>query len=139
VVEVSLRADGTPRVHRVVCAVDAGQVVNPAIVRQQMRGAIVFGLSAALHGEITLAGGAVQQANFNDYPVLRMDEAPVIDVHMVPSTEAPGGVGEPGTPPLAPALANALFALTGRRVRRLPFKREDFTQTRDERRASNTP
>src|SRR4030095_10747491 len=126
VVEASLQSDGTPRVHRVVCAVDAGQIVNPAIVRQQMRGSILYALSAALHGEITLDGGGVQQGNFDDYPVVRMSEAPVIDVHIVPSTEAPGGVGEPGTPPLAPALANALFALTGKRVRRLPFKPGDF-------------
>jgi isoquinoline 1-oxidoreductase beta subunit len=126
VVEASLKPDGTPRVHRVVCAVDAGQVVNPAIVRQQMRGAILYALSAALHGEITLEGGRVQQGNFDDYRVVRIDEAPVIDVHIVPSSDAPGGVGEPGTPPLAPALANALFTLTGKRVRRLPFKAGDF-------------
>jgi isoquinoline 1-oxidoreductase beta subunit len=128
VVEATLKPDGTPRVHRVVCAVDAGQIVNPAIVRQQMRGSILYALSAALHGEITLDGGRVQQGNFDDYPVVRMDEAPVIDVHIVPSTEPPGGVGEPGTPPLAPALANALFVLTGKRVRRLPFKPGDFSE-----------
>jgi isoquinoline 1-oxidoreductase beta subunit len=126
VVEASLRADGMPQVHRVVCAVDSGQIVNPAIVRQQMRGSILYALSAALHGEITLEGGRVQQGNFDDYPVVRMGEAPVIDVHIVPSTEGPGGAGEPGTPPLAPALTNALFALTGKRVRRLPFKPGDF-------------
>ena len=126
VVEASIQPDGTPRVHRVVCAVDCGMTVNPGIVRQQMQSAIIFGLSAALHGEITLDGGHVQQKNFDDYPVVRMEEAPAIEVYIVPSTEPPTGVGEPGTPPVAPALANALFALTGKRIRRLPFKPGDF-------------
>ena len=126
VAEVSLRADGTPRVHRVVCAVDCGMTVNPAIIQRQMQSAIIYGLSAALHGEITIKDGRVEQSNFNDYPVVRMNEAPVIEVHLLPSTEKPGGVGEPGTPPLAPAVANALFALTGKRVRRLPLKPEDL-------------
>jgi isoquinoline 1-oxidoreductase subunit beta len=126
VVEASLGADGTPRVHRVVCAVDCGMHVNPGIIRRQMQSAIIFGLSAALHGEITLKDGRVQQKNFDDYPVVRMNEAPAIEVHLVPSTEQPGGVGEPGTPPSAPALANALFALTGKRIRRLPLKTDDL-------------
>jgi isoquinoline 1-oxidoreductase subunit beta len=126
VVEVSLRPDGTPRVHRVVCAVDCGMTVNPGIVRRQVQSAVIFGLSAALHGEITLQGGRVQQKNFDDYPVVRIDEAPPIEVHLVASNEKPTGIGEPGTPPIAPALGNALFALTGKRVRRLPFKSGDF-------------
>jgi isoquinoline 1-oxidoreductase subunit beta len=126
VVEVSLRPDGTPRLHRVVCAVDCGMTVNPGIVRRQAQSAVVFALSAALHGEITVDGGRIQQKNFDDYPVARMDEVPPIEVHLVSSTEKPTGIGEPATPPLAPALANALFALTGRRVRRLPIKVGDF-------------
>jgi isoquinoline 1-oxidoreductase beta subunit len=91
-------------------------------VAAQMMGGIVFGLSAALHGEITVANGRVEQSNFDDYRVLRMGEAPAVDVHLVASTEAPGGIGEPGTSCAMPALANALFALTGRRIRRLPVK-----------------
>jgi isoquinoline 1-oxidoreductase subunit beta len=126
VVEVSLRPDGTPRLHRVVCAVDCGMTVNPGIVRRQAQSAVVFALSAALHGEITVDGGRIQQKNFDDYPVARMDEVPPIEVHLVSSTEKPTGIGEPATPPLAPALANALFALTGKRVRRLPIKVGDF-------------
>ena len=126
VVEASLRPDGTPQVHRVVCAVDCGMTVNPGIVRRQVQSAVIYGLSAALHGEITLEAGRVQQKNFDDYPVVRIDEAPPIEVHQVASTEKPSGIGEPGTPPLAPALANALFALTGKRIRRLPFKAGDF-------------
>jgi isoquinoline 1-oxidoreductase beta subunit len=127
VVEASLRPDGTPRIHRVVCAVDCGMTVNPGIVRRQVQSAVIFGLSAALHGEITLEAGRVQQKNFDDYPVVRIDEAPPIEVHLVESSEKPTGIGEPATPPLAPALGNALFALTGKRVRRLPFKAGDFS------------
>jgi isoquinoline 1-oxidoreductase beta subunit len=126
VVEVSLRADGMPHVHRVVCAVDCGMIVNPGIVRRQVQSAVIYALSAALHGEITIAGGRIQQKNFDDYPVVRIDEAPPIEVHVVASTEKPTGIGEPGTPPLAPALANALFALTGPRVRRLPIRPADL-------------
>lgn len=127
VVEASLAPDGTPRVHHVVCAVDCGMTVNPGIIVRQMQSAIIFGLSAALHGEITIKNGTIEQANFDSYPVVRMNEAPTIDVYIVRSTEQPGGVGEPGTPPAAPALANALFALTGKRIRRLPFKPGDFS------------
>ena len=126
VVEASLGADGAPRVHRVVCAVDCGVHVNPGIIRRQLQSAIIFGLSAALHGEISLKDGRVEQKNFDDYAVVRMNEAPLIEVHLVPSNEKPGGVGEPGTPPSAPALANALFALTGKRIRRLPLKADDL-------------
>lgn len=120
VVEASLEA-GQPRVHRVDCAIDCGTVVNPRIVAQQMESAVVFGLAAALHGRIDIEGGVVQQRNFPDQPLPTLAQTPVIQTHIVPSTNPPGGVGEPGTPPLAPALAGALFALTGERRRRLPF------------------
>jgi isoquinoline 1-oxidoreductase beta subunit len=121
VAEVSV-TNGTVRVHKVTCAIDCGQVVNPDIVTAQMEGAITYGLTAALKGEITIEQGRVKQANFLDYPLLRMDEMPEVSVHIVPSTENPGGVGEPGTPPIAPAVANAVSALTGTRVRRLPIR-----------------
>ena len=120
VAEVSLE-DDRPRVHRVVIAADVGTVVNPNQVVAQMEGAMVYGLSAALYGEITLKDGKVEQSNFNDYPVVRMNEMPVVEVHLVKSAENPGGVGEPGTPPIAPAVANAIFALTGKRHRKLPL------------------
>ena len=123
VAEVSVAADGTPKVHRVVAAVDCGMVVNPEIVRRQIEGAIVFGLSAALHGRITLKEGRVEQSNFHDYPVLRMPEMPRVEVHIVASREPPGGIGEPGTPPIAPAVVNAIFAATGKRLRALPIDR----------------
>jgi isoquinoline 1-oxidoreductase beta subunit len=108
-------------VHRVTCAVDCGICVNPEGVRAQMESGIVYGLSAALYGRITIKDGHVQQSNFHDYPVLRMPEMPVIDVHIVPSQESSGGAGEPATPPIAPAVANAIFSLTQRRLRSLPF------------------
>jgi len=120
VAEVSL-VGGTPRVHRVTCAVDCGIVVNPDIVRAQMESAIAFGLGAALYGKIDIEGGRVVSNNFDRYRVLRQREMPLVDVHIVPSTEKPTGVGEPGTPPIAPAVANALLALTGKPTRRLPF------------------
>lgn len=122
VAEVSLGEAGV-RVHRVVCAVDCGIVINPDTVAAQMESGIVYGLTAALKGEITIRNGRVQQGNFNDYPLLRMDEMPVVEVHIVKSDLAPGGVGEPGTPPIAPAVANAVFAATGKPVRRLPLRR----------------
>jgi isoquinoline 1-oxidoreductase beta subunit len=121
VAEVSLDADGTPRVHRVVCAVDCGPVVNPDTVAAQMESGIVYGLTAALWGEITIARGRAVQSNFHDYRMLRLAEMPRVEVHIVASSDAQGGVGEPGTPPIAPAVANALFALTGKRIRRLPI------------------
>jgi isoquinoline 1-oxidoreductase beta subunit len=121
VAEVSVGKDGKVRVHRVVCAVDCGRTVNPGIVKRQMESAIVYGLSAALYGEITFKDGKVEQSNFHDYPVLRMNEMPRVEVHIVPSTEAPGGVGEPGLPPLAPAVVNAIYAATGKRLRKLPL------------------
>ena len=122
VAEVSVGKDGKLRVHRVVCAVDCGRTVNPGIVKRQMESAIVYGLSAALYGEITFKDGKVEQSNFHDYPVLRMNEMPRVEVHIVPSTEAPGGVGEPGLPPLAPAVVNAIYAATGKRLRKLPLR-----------------
>jgi len=126
VAEVTVGNDGKVKVHRVVCAVDCGRTVNPDIVKRQMESAIVFGLSAALYGKITLKDGKVEQSNFNDYPVLRMSEMPEVEVHILPSSAAPGGVGEPGLPPLAPAVANAVFAATGKRVRKLPFDAEEL-------------
>ncbi|WP_228301014.1 xanthine dehydrogenase family protein molybdopterin-binding subunit [Marinobacter lipolyticus] len=121
VIEASIE-NGEIRIHRVWCAVDCGQVVNPAIVRDQIEGGIIFGLTAALHGEITLENGAVQQSNFHDYALMRNYELPSVEVDVVDSTEPPTGVGEPGVPPVLPALGNALFALTGKRQRTLPLK-----------------
>jgi isoquinoline 1-oxidoreductase beta subunit len=109
------------RVHKVTSAIDCGTAVNPLTVEAQVQSAMVFGLSAALHGQITLKDGVVQQSNFADYPVLRLNEMPEISVHIVPSSADPTGVGEPGTPPIAPAVANAVAALTGKRLRKLPF------------------
>ena len=121
VVEVTVDKDNKFTVDRVVCAVNCGLAINPDNVRAQMEGGIGFGLSAALHGAITLKDGAVEQSNFHDYPVLRIHEMPAVEVHIVPSTEKPTGVGEPGVPPIAPALANALAAATGKRLRKLPL------------------
>ena len=120
VVEASIER-GRPRVHRVVCAADIGTVVNPSIVAQQMESAVIFALSAALDGRIDIVDGVVRQSNFPNAPLIGMAEAPVVETHLVASTRAPGGVGEIGTPPLAPALAQAIFALTGERRRRLPL------------------
>ena len=122
VAEVAVKEDKQIRVERVVCVIDCGIAVNPNLIRQQMESAIVFGLSAALHGEITLENGQVQQSNFHDYAPLRMNECPAIDIDIIKSADAPGGVGEPGTPPIAPAVANAVFAATGQRLRSLPLK-----------------
>jgi isoquinoline 1-oxidoreductase beta subunit len=126
VVEASVEKDGTVRVHRVVCAVDCGRTINPDIVKAQMEGGIVFGLTAVLKTEITLENGRVQQHNFYDYPMLRMFESPEIEVHIVPSEQSPTGVGEPSVPPVAPALTNAIFAITGKRIRRLPIRASDL-------------
>ena len=120
VVEVSVE-DKRIRVHRVTSAIDCGTAVNPLTIEAQVQSAMVYGLSAALYGKITLAGGRVEQSNFTDYPVLRIDEMPQMSVHIVPSTAAPTGVGELGTPPIAPAVANAVAATTGKRLRNLPF------------------
>ena len=119
---VEVEVDGNRiRVHRVTSAIDCGTAVNPLTIEAQVQSAMVFGLSAALYGRITLAEGRVEQNNFNDYPVLRLDEMPQMSVHIVPSNAAPTGIGEPGTPPIAPAVANAIFAATGKRLRNLPF------------------
>jgi isoquinoline 1-oxidoreductase beta subunit len=123
VAEVSMGRDGQPRVERVVCAMDCGQMVNPDTVRAQLEGGVMFGLSAALGNEITIANGRVQQSNFHDFPSLRMPEAPRVEVHLVASAESPGGVGETGTACVAAALCNAIYAATGKRIRTLPVSR----------------
>jgi isoquinoline 1-oxidoreductase beta subunit len=122
VAEVSVVSGGQVEVERVVCAVDCGQVVNPDIVKAQMESGIVYGLTAALHGEVTIERGRVRQSNFHDYEMVRMGECPDIEVHVAPSGDKPGGIGEPGTPPIAPAVVNAIAAATGKRVRRLPIR-----------------
>ena len=123
VAEVSVSPEGDVRVHRVVCAIDCGMHVNPSTIEAQMQGGIVYGLTAALKGAIDIQGGRVVQSNFHDYQMLRLAEMPVVEVYIVPSEEAPGGVGEPGTPPIAPAVCNAIFAATGKRIRKLPIGR----------------
>ena len=115
--------DGRIKVRRVFCVVDCGLAVNPDIVKAQMEGGIIFGLSAALDQEITLVDGFVQQTNFDTHPPLRMFECPEIIVQVIDSPDEPTGVGEPGLPPIAPAVANAVFALTGKRLRRMPLQR----------------
>ena len=122
VAEVSVAADKTIRVHRVVCAIDCGTPVNPNLIRQQMESGVVFGLTAALYGQIDIAKGRVRQSNFHDYPALRIDACPVIETEIIAGSGTPEGVGEPGTPPIAPAVANAIFALIGQRLRSLPLK-----------------
>ena len=127
VAEISIdRKAKTVEVHRVVAAVDCGRHVNPETIRAQIEGGIVYGLTAALKGEITIANGRVEQANFNDYDVVRINESPQIEVHIVESNDGPGGIGEPGTPPIAPAVCNAIFAATGKPVRRLPIRPADL-------------
>jgi isoquinoline 1-oxidoreductase subunit beta len=121
VAEVSVGTGGEPTVHRVVCAVDCGQFVNPDTIEAQMQSGIVYGLTAALMGKITLKEGRVQESNFDDYRLLRLDQMPQVEVHIVPSDDPPGGIGEPGTPPIAPAVCNAIFAGTGKRIRQLPI------------------
>jgi len=124
VAEVAVSKQGDVRVPRVVCAVDCGIIVNPDTVRAQLESGIIFGISAALFGEITIRDGRVEQHNFNDYPALRINEAPAIEVHLVNSREAPGGIGEPGTSAVMPAVTNAIFAATGKRIRKLPVKEQ---------------
>jgi isoquinoline 1-oxidoreductase subunit beta len=121
VAEVEVSRDGAVRVRRVVCAVDCGTVINPDTVRAQIQGAIMFGITAALHGEITLKNGRVEQTNFDTYQMLRMSEAPAVEVYIVQSSELPGGMGEPGTSAIVPAVINAIFAATGKRLRKLPI------------------
>jgi isoquinoline 1-oxidoreductase beta subunit len=120
VVEISME-NNQPRVHRVVAAVDCGQVVNPSILEQQIQGGIVYGLANALRAKITIEKGRVVQGNFDDYAPLRMDETPTVEVYAVPSQEAPTGIGEPSVPPIAPALCNAIYAATKKRIRALPI------------------
>jgi isoquinoline 1-oxidoreductase/isoquinoline 1-oxidoreductase beta subunit len=121
IAEVSID-NGKVRVHKVTCVVDCGIAVNPDVVRAQMEGSIMFGLTAALYGNLDLEGGAIRESNFHDYPILRMNEAPAVEVIIVDSGTEPTGVGEPGLPPIAPAVANAVFAATGQRLRSLPLK-----------------
>ena len=122
IAEVEVSPEGEVKIRRVVCAVDCGQMVNPDTIVAQIEGGIIFGLSAALWGQITLKNGRVEQHNFNDYRVLRLNEAPQIEVYLIKNGEAPGGIGEPGTIGIAPAVTNAVFAATGKRIRKLPIK-----------------
>lgn len=121
VAEVTIKPDGSLHVDRIVCAVDCGVAINPDNIVSQVQGGVGFGLSAAVHGAITLKDGVVEQSNFHDYAPIRIDEMPRLEVHIVPSAEKPTGIGEPGVPPLAPAVANAIAAATGKRLRKLPF------------------
>ena len=129
VAEVTVAKDGTLRVDRVVVAVDCGQVINPDLVAAQIEGGVVFGLTSALYDEITIQNGQVQQSNFDNYPMLRIADMPKVEVHLVPSHEPPGGIGEPGVPSTAPAVANAIFAATGKRLRRLPFQTQELAKS----------
>lgn len=125
--EVSVTPDGALKIGRIICVADCGFAVNPDAVMAQMQGGTLYGLSTALHAAITLKNGAVEQSNFHDYPVIQMADAPHIDVHIIASTEKPGGAGEPGVPSIAAALGNAVFAATGKRVRSLPFNGHDLS------------
>lgn len=129
IAEVEVAKDGSVRVHRVVCAMDCGTVVNPDTVQAQLQSGINFGVTAALYGEITLKDGRVEQSNFDSYQMLRIDQAPVIEVHIVPSTEPPGGMGETGTSGIVPAISNAIFAATGKRLRKMPVDPAVLKQT----------
>jgi len=129
VAEVAVDKDGSVRVQRVVCIVDCGYTVNPDTVRAQMEGGIIFGITAVLYGQITLENGRVQQSNFHNYRMLRMNEAPLVEVYLLPSAEAPGGIGEPGTSALAPAVLNAIHAATGKRLRKLPVDTAQLAST----------
>jgi isoquinoline 1-oxidoreductase beta subunit len=119
--------NGEVAVNRIVCAVDCGMVVNPNTVEAQIQGGIIFAITAALYGEVTIKDGRVEQSNFTDYRMLRLSQTPPIEVHIVKSTEAPGGIGEPGTAALAPALTNAIYAATGKRLKQLPVGRQLHT------------
>jgi isoquinoline 1-oxidoreductase beta subunit len=129
VAEVSVDQKGKLKVYRVVCAVDCGIVMNPKIVEAQMESAIAFGLTATLKSAVTIRKGRIEQSNFDDFPLLRMDEMPKVEVHIVPSTNPPSGIGETGVPSIAPAIANAVFAATGKRVRKLPIRPDDLRIT----------
>jgi isoquinoline 1-oxidoreductase beta subunit len=124
IAEVEVDDEGEVRLRRVTCGVDCGVVVNPDTVAAQLQGGIIFGLTAALYGRITIDKGRVQQSNFHDYRMLRINEAPEIEVHIVPSGEAPGGIGEAGTVAAPAALTNAIFAASGKRIRTLPVDRD---------------
>jgi isoquinoline 1-oxidoreductase beta subunit len=126
VAEVTVTKRGGVHVDRVVCAIDCGTIINPDTVRAQVESAVIWATSAALYGEITMKDGRTVQSNFHDYRVLRMAESPVVEVHLVRNTEPPTGVGEPAVPPLAAAIANAIYAATGQRLRRLPFRLTDL-------------
>jgi isoquinoline 1-oxidoreductase beta subunit len=126
VAEVTVNEKGNVRVNRVVCAVDCGMAVNPDNIKAQMEGGIAFGLTAAIKAQATLKNGRIQQTNFHDYPILRMDEMPVVEVYIVPSDRNPSGIGEMGVPPIAPAVANAVFAATGKRIRHIPIQPIDL-------------
>lgn len=126
VAEVSVSPVGKVRVHRVVCAIDCGVTVNPDTIKAQMEGGIVYGLTAAFYGNIEIENGRVKQSNFHDYPMLRINEMPVVEVYIMQSKEDPGGIGEPAVPPIAPAVTNAVFAGTGKRIRSLPIRPEDL-------------
>lgn len=128
VAEVSIDKRGHVKVHRVVCAVDCGTVVNPKIVEAQMAGGIAFGLTAALKGSVRIRNGRVEQSNFHDFPLLTTEEMPTVEVHIVPSSDPPTGIGEVGVPPIAPAVANAVYAATGKRVRKLPIMTRDLAE-----------
>jgi isoquinoline 1-oxidoreductase beta subunit len=129
IAEVEVAKSGEVRVRRVVCAVDCGAAVNPDTIEAQIQGAVIFGITAALYGEITIGNGRVEQANFDTYQMLRINEAPAIEVHIVPSSESPGGMGEPGTSAIVPAVANAIFAATGKRLRKTPFDPSQLKST----------
>jgi isoquinoline 1-oxidoreductase subunit beta len=126
VAEVSVGDDGRARVHKVWCAADPGEVIHPSGIRAQLEGGIVYGLTAALYGEISIKDGRVVEQNFPDYPMVKMADAPEIEVALVPSGAHTGGAGEPGTPPTAAAASNAVFALTGHRLRELPLRKHDL-------------
>src|SRR5262249_37867272 len=126
VAEVSVARDGSVKVHKLITAIDPGIAVNPDQVKAQMEGGAVYALTATLYGNITIDRGRVAQSNFHDYPMLRINEMPVVEVHILESNEPPGGLGEPGVPSVAPAVCNAIFALTGKRLRKLPIDKNEL-------------
>src|SRR5438128_5824661 len=127
VAEVSV-TDGKVRVHRMVCAIDCGQYVNPGIIAAQLEGGAIFGASAALYQEMTFDNGRLQQTNFHSFPMVRMNDSPTVETHVIESSEKSGGIGEPGVPCAAPAIANAVAALTGKRIRKLPIRMSEAVE-----------